>query len=407
MIILVINCGSSTLRYQLMDMNNEKCLSKGICDRIGIRGSFLKFQSLDREEVAISQDIQDHSTAVKLVLKNISDPEHGVINSMSEISAVGHRVVHGGEYFHQSVLIDNEVLETIKECSKLAPLHNPSNIIGIETCKELLPDAPMVAVFDTAFHQTMPKYAYMYGLPYETYEKYRIRKYGFHGTSHRYVAHRAAEVMGIPIEELKIISCHLGGGASICAIDRGESIDTSMGFTPLEGLIMGTRSGSIDPAIVPMLMEKENLGTTEIDNLLNKKSGILGLSGISSDFRDVQKAAYQYNEKAKLTIDVFCYRIKLFIGQYIAALNGVDVIIFTAGIGEHDWRTREKCVENLDNLGIKIDHEKNKNAVHRSLSHQEIDITAKGSKVKTYVIHTNEELMIAKDTFSIIQHNKG
>lgn len=402
MIIFVINCGSSSLKYQLIDITTENVLAKGICDRIGLEGSFLKHRTGEGNDIVVNQPIPDHKSAVQIVLEYLSHKEHGAINSLSDISAIGHRVVHGGEFFHDAAIIDEKVTDAIKQCCSLAPLHNPSNLVGIEACQHLLPNVPMVAVFDTAFHQAMPKYSYLYGLPYSLYEKYKIRKYGFHGTSHKYVANHAANFVGIPIEELKIITCHLGSGASICAVDRGESIDTSMGYTPLEGLVMGTRCGSIDPAIVPVLMEKEKLGTEEIKELMNKKSGILGISGMSSDFRDIQKAAYQYNEMAQLTIDIFCYSIKKYIGQYIAALNGVNIIVFTGGIGEHDWRVRKKSLENLDYLGITIDNEKNRNAVHKSLTNNELEITGGRSKVRILVIHTNEELMIAKETAKIL-----
>ena len=401
-IILVINCGSSSLKYQLLNMQNEKVLSKGICDGIGLDGSFLKYQTLDQEEIIIRQAIPDHSSAVQLVLNYLTDKEYGVVASPTDISAVGHRVVHGGEYFQQAVVIDDDVLNKIGNCAKIAPLHNPANIIGIEACRVLLPNIPMVAVFDTSFHQTMPKHAYTYGLPYDYYEKYKIRKYGFHGTSHKYVANKAAEIVGKPLQELKIISCHLGNGASICAIDRGESIDTTMGFTPLEGLVMGTRCGSIDPQIISFIMDNENLDVTNVMNILNKKSGLLGISGISSDFRDIQKLAFQNNERAKLAIDIFSYKIKLYIGQYMAALNGVDIIIFTGGIGEHAWQVRKNSLDNLDSLGVRIDSEKNKDAVHQSLNCKEIEISASHSKVRTFIIRTNEELMIAKDTVEVL-----
>jgi acetate kinase len=401
-IILVINCGSSSLKYQLISMKDEKVLAKGICDRIGLDGSFLEHQTLDQEEIIIQQALPDHSAAVQLVLKYLADKEYGIVESLTDISAVGHRVVHGGEYFQQAVIIDDDVLNKIGECAKIAPLHNPANIVGIEACRNLLPTIPMVAVFDTAFHQTMPKYAYTYGLPNEYYDKYKIRKYGFHGTSHKYVANKVSQIVNKPLEELKIISCHLGSGASICAIDRGESIDTTMGFTPLEGLVMGTRCGSIDPQIISFIMDNEKLDVTSVMNILNKKSGFLGISGISSDFRDIQKAAYQYDERAKLTVDIFSYKIKLYIGQYIAALNGVDIITFTGGIGEHDWRVRKKALDNLDSLGVRIDSEKNKDAVHQTLTYKEIEISAPHSKVRTFVIRTNEELMIAKDTMEVL-----
>ncbi len=400
--ILVINSGSSSLKYQLIDMIDEKVLSQGICERIGLEGSCVKWKTHNNDELTVFQTIPDHTSAIQMVIESLTHPDRGVISSMSEIAAVGHRVVHGGEHFQSSVLIDEDVLQAIRSCIELAPLHNPPNIIGIEACQKLLPSIPMVAVFDTAFHQTMPPYSYLYAIPYEMYEKYGIRKYGFHGTSHKYVAHRASEIIGKPIDELKIISCHLGNGASICAIDGGNSIDTTMGFTPLEGLVMGTRSGTVDPAIITFLMEKEKMDAQEIGDFLNKKSGLLGISGISSDFRDIEKAVYQQNERAELALEIFCYRVKKYIGEYIAALNGLDVLIFTAGIGEHDWRVRKTSLENLDYVGIKIDDQKNKVAVERGLEHKEIEITSEGTKVRTFVIHTNEELMIAKDTLQVI-----
>lgn len=400
--ILVINSGSSSLKYQLVDMSDEKVLAQGICERIGLEGSFLKWKTHNKDELSTFQSIPDHTSAIQMVIESLTHPDRGVIGSMSEIAAVGHRVVHGGEHFQSSVLINEDVLQAIRSCIELAPLHNPPNIIGIEACQKLLPNIPMVAVFDTAFHQTMPPHSYLYAIPYEMYEKYGIRKYGFHGTSHKYVAHRASEIIGKPIHELKIISCHLGNGASICAIDRGNSIDTTMGFTPLEGLVMGTRSGSVDPAIITFLMEKEKMDAQEIGDFLNKKSGLLGISGVSSDFRDIEKAVSQNNERAELALEIFCYRVKKYIGEYIAALNGLDVLIFTAGIGENDWQVREKALQNLDYVGIKIDGQKNKDTVEKGLEHKEIEITAEGAKVRTFVIHTNEELMIAKDTLQVI-----
>lgn len=403
MIILVINSGSTSLKYQLIDIEKEHILAKGICDRIGLEGSFLTHKTGEESDVTVIEPIPDHKSAVQIVLEYLSHKEHGAIDSLEEISAIGHRVVHGGEFFHNAVLVNDKVLDQISQCCPLAPLHNPPNLVGIQACMHLLPNVPNVVVVDTAFHQSMPKYAYIYGLPYHLYEKYRIRKYGFHGTSHKYVANRAASFVGVPIEELKIITCHLGGGASICAIDRGESIDTSMGFTPLEGLVMGTRCGNIDPAIVPFLMEKENLGFKEIDKLMNKQSGVLGITNLCSDFRDLEKAAYQYNESAQLALDIFCYNVKKFIGQYIAILNGIDIIVFTGGIGEHDWRVRKKSLENLDFLGITIDNEKNRNAVHKALINKELDISGGRSKVKTLVIHTDEELTIAKETAKILK----
>jgi acetate kinase len=394
--ILVINTGSSSLKYQLIQMDNEEVLAKGVCDRIGLEQSFIKHTKTGKDSVVIEKDLYNHKVAIKSVIDVLMDPEKGVISDMSEITAVGHRVVHGGEKFKQSVLIDDVVLQAIKDCIELAPLHNPPNVTGIEACKSAMPNTPMIAVFDTAFHQTMPKYAYIYALPYDIYEKYGLRKYGFHGTSHKYVAERASKLLGKPINELKLISCHLGNGASICAIKNGKSVETSMGFTPLQGLAMGTRSGTIDPAVISFLMEKEKMGVKEISDFLNKKSGVLGVSGVSSDFRDLHAAADQGNDRAALAIEIFCYRVKRFIGDYIAVLNGADAVIFTAGIGENNDIVREKSLENLEFLGIKIDKEKN------LIKGKEIDISAEGAITKTLVIPTNEELAIARETKILI-----
>ncbi|HOP99302.1 MAG TPA: acetate kinase [Acetivibrio clariflavus] len=394
--ILVINTGSSSLKYQLIDMTNESVLAKGVCDRIGLEHSFLKHTKIGCEPVIIEKDLYNHKIAVQEVLSALTDSKTGVISSMTEIAAVGHRIVHGGEKFKESVIIDDDVMAAIKECVELAPLHNPANIIGIEACQQIMPNIPMVAVFDTAFHQTMPPYAYIYALPYEIYEKYRLRKYGFHGTSHKYVAHRAAEMLGRPIEELKIITCHLGNGASICAVKYGKSIETSMGFTPLQGLAMGTRSGTIDPAVISFLMEKEKMSVKDISDFLNKKSGVLGVSGVSSDFRDVQEAAENGNERAKLALDIFCYKVKRFIGDYMGILNGADAVVFTAGIGENNDLVRSMILKDMDFLGIVIDEEKNK------VKGKEIDISAPGARVKTLVIPTNEELAIARETKKLL-----
>jgi acetate kinase len=395
--VLVINTGSSSLKYQLIDMTNESVLAKGLCDRIGIDNSFLKHTKSGCDPVVLERVLSNHKVAIQEVIKALTDEKIGVISDMSEISAVGHRVVHGGEKFHDSVIIDEDVMKAINDCIELAPLHNPPNIIGIEACQSIMPNTPMVAVFDTAFHQTMPKYAYLYALPYEVYEKYGIRRYGFHGTSHKYVAQRAAAMLGKQIEELKLITCHLGNGASICAVDGGKSVDTSMGFTPLAGLAMGTRSGDIDPAVVKFLMEKENMSTKDIDKYLNKKSGVLGISGVSSDFRDLHAAADEGNGRARLAIDVFCYKVKKYIGEYAAAMGGVDAVVFTAGIGENDYNIRKQILENMEFLGIAIDQEKNQ------VRGEEIDISAPGAKVKTLVIPTNEELAIARETMSLVK----
>ena len=394
--VLVINSGSSSLKYQFIDMTNESVLAKGVCDRIGLEQSFLKHSQIGGNTVVIEKDLYNHKLAIKEVIKALTDDKIGVIKDMKEISAVGHRVVHGGERFYESVVIDDDVKKAIEECSELAPLHNPSNIVGIEACKQIMPDVPMVAVFDTAFHQTMPKHAYIYALPYEIYEKYGLRRYGFHGTSHKYVSERAAQMLNKPIEELKVISCHLGNGASICAVKHGKSIETSMGFTPLQGLCMGTRSGTIDPAVISFLMEKERMTVKDISDFLNKKSGVLGVSGVSSDFRDIQEAAESGNERAKLALDIFCYRVKRFIGDYIAIMNGVDAVVFTAGIGENNDYVRREILADMGFLGIKIDQEKNK------IRGEEVDISTEDAKVRTLIIPTNEELAIARETVRLV-----
>jgi acetate kinase len=393
--ILVINCGSSSLKYQLINMENEMSLAQGLVERIGNEGSVLTQKVEGREKYIIKQGMKDHKDAIQLVLKTLVDETNGVIDSVEEIAAVGHRVVHGGEFYSSSVLIDEKVMQALEECSKLAPLHNPPNIIGINACKELMPSTPMVAVFDTAFHQTMPEHAYIYPLPYELYEKNKIRKYGFHGTSHKYVSQVAAEMMDKDIKDLKIVSCHLGNGASIAAIKGGKSIETSMGFTPLAGLAMGTRAGDIDPAIITFMMEELNLSAHEVMDVVNKKSGVLGISGLSSDFRDLW-AASETNKRAQLALDVFHYKIRTFICSYAGALGGVDCIIFTAGIGENSSKAREACCAELEFLGVKIDKEKN------NVAGKAVDVSAADSKVKILVIPTNEELMIARDTKEIV-----
>lgn len=396
--ILVINCGSSSLKYQLMSMENEKVLAKGLVERIGIEGSNLTQKVEGREKYIITRPMKNHTEAVKLVLDSLIDKEHGVISSMSEISAVGHRVVHGGENYSKSALINDDVMKTLDECVKLAPLHNPANIIGINACKELMPDVPMVAVFDTAFHQTMPDYAYMYALPYELYNKYGIRKYGFHGTSHRYVSQVAADMIGKDISELKIITCHIGNGGSLAAVKNGKCVDTSMGFTPLEGIAMGTRSGNIDPAVVTFLLKEVGLSVDEVNTLLNKKSGVYGVSGVSSDFRDIKHAAFKEgNKRAELAVNLFNYRIKQYIGSYAAAMGGVDCIVFTAGVGENSAITREGICEGLEFLGAELD--KKKNNVSDGIA---AEISVPSSKVKIFVIPTDEELMIARDTKELV-----
>lgn len=394
--ILVINCGSSSLKYQLMDMDDERIIAKGLAERIGVEGSVLTHQPGEKEKVVIKKDMENHKIALKILMDALVDEKHGVIKTMDEISAIGHRVVHAGEKFASSVLITDDVMNALKECIDIAPLHNPPNIMGIEACKEILPNVPMVGVFDTAFHQTMPEEAYIYPIPYEYYEKYKIRKYGFHGTSHKYVGLRAANLLNKPITDLNIITCHLGNGASITAIKEGTSVDTSMGFTPLEGLAMGTRCGNIDPAILTFLMEKEDLTSQEINNIMNKESGVLGISGVSNDFRDIEDAAQKGNKRAKLALDIFNYRVRTTIGAYAAAMNGVDAIVFTAGLGENSANNRKAICDKLQFLGLSIDDGKN------NIRGKEVVISTENSKVKVLVIPTDEELMIAKDTEEIV-----
>ena len=390
--ILVINAGSSSLKYQLIDMETEKAVAKGGCERIGLDGAFLKHKA-NGKEVVIEKAMPNHQVAVQLVLDTLVDKEYGVLNSMSEIDAVGHRVVHSGEDFNCSVLITPEVLDTIASNTELAPLHQPANITGINACRAIMPNTPMVAVFDTAFHSTMPDYAYMYGVPYEAYKNYKIRRYGFHGSSHLFVSDEAAKYLGKDKSELKIVTCHLGNGSSISAVNQGKCMDTSMGFTPLAGVPMGTRSGDIDPAIVEFLEGKTGMTTSEVITYLNKKSGMAGISGVSSDFRDLAAAAKEGNDRARLALDMFAYATKKYVGAYAAAMGGIDCLVFTAGIGENDCSIREKVTDGLGFLGIEIDKEEN--AVRTGEIH---DITAKGGKVKVLVIPTNEELVIARDT---------
>lgn len=391
--VLVVNCGSSSIKYQLFEMNDESVLAKGLVERIGLEGSVLTHEPTGQKKVVINANISNHTIGISLVLEALVDANHGVISSMKEIDAIGHRGVHGGEKFSESVLVTPDVIKAIEECIEMAPLHNPPNISGIDACSELMPGVPQVAVFDTAFHQTMPKKAYIYALPYDAYEKYGIRRYGFHGTSHKYVSERVAELMGR--NDLKIITCHLGNGSSVAAIQNGECIDTSMGFTPLEGLVMGTRCGNIDPAIIPFLMKKENMTMEQIDTYINKKSGVLGISGVSSDFRDIEKAAAAGNERAQLALDMFVYEVVKFIGSYAAAMNGVDAIVFTAGVGENAIDMREHITAGVEYLGTKIDNEKN------NVRGKEREISVDGAKVKVFVIPTNEELVIARDTKKI------
>ncbi len=394
--ILVLNSGSSSIKYQLFNMEEEIVLAKGIVERIGIADSFLEQENNAGEELRWEEDIADHSKGISLVIKALQDDDKGVLRDMDEISAIGHRVVHGGEKFADSVKIDADVIAQIEEVSDLAPLHNPPNLAGIKECQKLLPDKPQVAVFDTAFHQTMPAAAYIYALPYEYYEKYGIRRYGFHGTSHKFVARRAAELLPKEKEESKIITCHLGNGASVAAVDGGKSVDTSMGLTPLEGLVMGTRCGDIDPAIVPFLQKREGLSPEEIDNVMNKESGLLGISGVSNDSRDISEAVEDGNERAKLAEDVFQYRVKKYIGAYAAAMGGLDAIVFTAGIGENASEIRAGILSELEFLGFELDEEEN------NKRGEELEISTSDSEVKVFVIPTNEELVIAKDTAAIV-----
>ena len=395
--ILVINAGSSSLKYQLIDMETEHVLAKGLCERIGLDGH-LKHTPLVGGKPVFDEDLPmpTHSEAIAAVIDKLTSAEYGVVASMKEIDAVGHRVVHGGEKFAKSVVITDEVMQAIEECNPLAPLHNPANIIGIKACQQLMPGVPMVAVFDTAFHQTMPPVAYTYALPYEYYEKDKVRRYGFHGTSHKYVSQRAADMLGKPIEQLKLISCHLGNGSSVTAIDGGKSVDTSMGFTPLAGLPMGTRSGDIDAGILEYLMNKYGMDITEMLTILNKKSGVMGISGVSSDFRDLEEAFEQGNERAGLAVDMFNYGVKKLIGAYAAAMGGVDAIIFTAGVGENSASQRMAIASGLEFMGVKMDEDANK------VRGEERVISAPDSKVTVLLIPTNEELMIAMDTEALV-----
>ena len=394
---LIINCGSSSLKYQLIDMSTEECMVQGLVERIGIEGSLLTQKVEGKDKYVINAEIKNHKEAIKLVLQALIDPIHGVIKSMDEISAVGHRVVHGREKYSDSVLINDEVLQSIKDCIVLAPLHNPPNVIGIEACKELMPNTPMVAVFDTAFHQTMPKHSYICPLPYDLYQKYGIRKYGFHGTSHKYVSNKVAEVIGKDIKDLKIVTCHLGNGCSLAAVKNGKSVDTSMGFTPLAGVMMGTRSGSIDPSVISFLIEQHGYTIEEVDELLNKKSGVLGISGVSSDFRDVLAAAESGNERAKLALEIFYYKVRTQIAAYAGAMGGIDVIVFTAGIGENSSITRKEILKGLEFFGFELNEENNE--IRGKIQ----EISTEDSRVKVYVVPTNEELMIARDTAKLVK----
>ncbi len=396
--ILVINCGSSSLKYQLIDSTTEGVLAKGLCERIGIAGSAITHQPAGGEKIKSEVPMEDHTAAVKYVVEKLMDKEVGVISSMDEIDAVGHRIVHGGEKFASSVVINEEVLKAIEECNDLAPLHNPANLIGINSCREIMPKVPMVGVFDTAFHQTMPAKAYLYGLPLDYYKNHKVRRYGFHGTSHDFVSKRTAEILGRNVEDMKIIVCHLGNGASVSAVLNGKSVDTSMGLTPLEGLIMGTRSGDLDPAIITFLAEKEGISEKEVIDICNKKSGVLGLSdGLSSDFRDLAEAAEAGNKVAETALETYAYRVGKYIGAYAAAMNGVDAIVFTAGAGENNAQVRALIGQYIGFLGTNIDPEKNK------IRGEEVILSDEGSKVVTMVVPTNEELAIARETEKLVK----
>jgi acetate kinase len=401
MIILVLNCGSSSIKYQLFDMTDgNKLLAKGLLERIGLNDSVLTHKPAGGETYKVINDVPDHTVGINLVMAALTDPKHGVIKNVNEIKAVGHRVVNGGESYKESVLIDNEVKKQIEICSELAPLHNPANLKGILSVEKLIPGVPQVAVFDTSFHQTMPDYAYMYALPYEYYEKYKIRKYGYHGTSHKFVACKAARLIGRELKDLKIITCHLGNGASITAIQQGRSIDTSMGFTPVDGLIMGTRTGEIDAGVLIYIADKEHLNVTGVNNLINKKSGMFGISGLSSDMRDLEAAASEGNEKALLALNMYAYKVKKFIGSYIAVLNGLDLLVFTGGVGENDFKMRAMICSDMESLGIKFDFDANNGvrAIDKVISKPE-------SKAIVMCITTDEEYVIASDTKYIVEHH--
>lgn len=394
--VLVINCGSSSLKYRILDMRTEELLVKGLVERIALPGSVI-IQEKQGDRTELDLPLQDHKDAISHVLGLLTDEVHGVLKSLDEISAVGHRIVHGGEHYSEAAYVTDEVIEAIEQCKDMAPLHNHAHVLGIRACRDLMPNTPMVCVFDTAFHQTMPPESYLYAIPYEFYEKYKIRRYGFHGTSHGYVSKRAAEILGKDLKDLKMITCHLGNGASLAAIKGGKCFDTSMGLTPLDGLVMGTRSGVLDPAILTFLAEKENMSAEQVLNMLNKKSGILGLSGISSDFRDVEAAAKEGNERAHQALDVYVHRVKAYIGSYAAEMNGLDVLVFTAGVGENDRWIRSRICENMDFLGIELDPEKNQ------VQGEEAIISTEASRVKIMVLPTHEELVIARSTKEIVE----
>ena len=394
--ILVLNCGSSSLKYQLINMETEEVLASGKYERIGEEEAFMTHKACGKK-VEIKKPAYDHKEAIEFTLQQFTNPEYKVIDSLDEISAIGHRLVHGGEKINQSVVITDEVINVLKECIDLAPLHNPAGIIGIEACQKVMPGKPMVGVFDTAFHQTIPKERYIYPIPYEYYKKYGIRKYGFHGTSHMYVSQRLAEIVGKKIEDLKIVTCHLGQGSSICAIEGGKSVDTSMGLTPLAGIPMVTRSGDLDPSVVTFMMKKENLSAEEVENILNKKSGVQGISGLAPDFREIESASYGNNERAKIAMEKFKYEIASFIAKYGVAMNGIDYIVFTGGVGENQINIRRGICEKLEFMGVKLDVEAN------NMRGEEKEISANDSKIKVYVVPTNEELMIAKETERLVK----
>ncbi len=396
--ILVLNCGSSSVKYKLFDMSQRKVVGSGGVEKIGMKGSFLKHTREDGEQVILEGEVLEHQVAIEYILGVLTSKKHGCLKDMEEISAVGHRVVHGGEKFNSSVVITDEVIKNIESCIEIAPLHNPPNLAGIYAINELLPTVPQVAVFDTAFHQTMPEYAYMYGIPYTLYKKYGIRRYGFHGTSHRYVSKRVCEFLNLDYSKTKIVTAHIGNGASITAVENGKSIDTTMGFTPVEGLMMGTRSGDVDLGVVTYIMDKEMIGTAAATTLFNKHSGVLGVSGLSSDMRDIEKAISEGNQRAKLALDMYEYRIKKYIGAYAAALNGIDVLVFTGGVGENQTVTRERVCNGLSFMGIEIDSEINKTRG------EELVISTENSRVKVVVVPTDEEYMIAADTMELVSN---
>lgn len=397
MLVLVINCGSSSLKYQLLEMTTETLMAKGLVERIGIEGSVIKHETIGKEKYVLTTPMKDHTDAISHVMNAITHPEHGAIKELSEIKAVGHRVVHAGEKYANSVIINDDVIAVLEECAELAPLHNPPNLAGVRACEKLMPGVPNVGVFDTAFHQTMRPEAYLYAIPYEMYEKHRIRKYGFHGTSHKYMAIEASEMLNIDVNDLKLITCHLGNGASVSAIKHGRSVETSMGFTPLEGLVMGTRCGDLDPSIVTLMAEKLGIGLDQVTEILNKESGVLGISGVSSDFRDLEEAMGEGNKRAELALKIFAHRVRFYIGAYIAEMNGVDAIVFTGGIGENDAYMRDVICANMGNLGIKLDKEKNKVRGKQTM------LSADDSKVKVMLIPANEELVIARETDELVK----